>query len=266
MDIQWPLVLFTLLSGTGASIALFLGIQILMEKSSRLVRPCSITALVFLIAGGLCSAAHLAHPLRAFTVVAHPGEGIFLEACLLALVALLLIGILATARPGKERVLKGLSAAVIVASAALSFFSGASYMMAAHPAWNSVLLPLCYLITSLTAGGACFGLIAALKGGHPIPLALSVLEGFLGIAAIAIIGAYGAVADIFSSNYAVFAWGGLLLSGVLPAAVGFICAHKPRPTLFAVAAVSALAGGILIRMSMWLTMDLGLAAISVSLM
>ena len=139
-------------------------------------------------------------------------------------------------------------------------------MMAAHPVWDSVLLPLCYLATSLTAGGACFGLIASIKGGDPVPSTLFVLESALGIAAAAIIGAYGAVTGLFSSDYAAFAWGALVLSGVLPAVVGFVCARKPMPALLAVAAVGALAGGVLVRASMWLTMGMGIAAISVSLM
>lgn len=265
MEIQWPLVLFTLLSGTGGTLAAFAGASAIAKKDVELVRPSCAVAIALLIAGGICSAAHLAHPLRAIAVVYHPAGGIFLEAILLGVLLVLLIALAAISGKRSQSFVSSVGALALLAGIALAYFSGVSYMMPAHPAWNTPLLPLCYLTTALAAGGSCYGLIArARKVSTSLPV--ETLTGALALTALASIAAYAFTTGIADSTSSLLAAAAAVLSGIVPAACSFAARLKPRTWLFAASFASALIGGGLVRVLMWTVISWGIAETSITLL
>lgn len=265
MEIQWPLVLFTLLSGTGGAIAAFAGASAIAKKDTELVRPSCTVAIALLVAGGICSVAHLAHPLRAIAVVYHPAGGIFLEAILLGVLLVLLIALAAISGKRSQSFVSSVGALALLAGIALAFFSGASYMMPAHPAWDTLLLPLCYLTTALAAGGSCYGLIArAKKVSTSLPV--ETVTGVLALAALASIAAYAFATGIAESAFSPLAMAAAALSGIVPAAGSFAARRKPKTWLFAASFASALVGGGLVRVLMWAVISWGIAETSITLL
>ena len=92
MEIQWPLVFFTLFVGLGCGI--FAGSAILTEwygKVRQIRTHSSIIAIVALAIGGLSSTLHLGHPERIFGALAHPTSGIFMESALIFLLGLTIL-------------------------------------------------------------------------------------------------------------------------------------------------------------------------------
>lgn len=264
MDIQWPLVLFTLLSGTGGALVAFAGAGALAKDDARLTQTACIAAIALAIVGGLCSAAHLAHPLRAAAVITHPGAGIFVEACLLGVMVVLSACMVLASRKGATAALRGLAVPTILAGLALAFFSGLSYMMPARPAWNTLLLPLSYLMTALSAGGAVYCTVYASKSAACTKAVLA--EGVIAAASAVAVLAYASLGGILSSEQASLALAAAVLSGVIPAVASFATLKAPKAPVFAVAAASALVGGGALRALMWTVFTLGVPAASISLM
>lgn len=267
MDIQWPLVLFTLLSGTGGALAAFAGGGVLAKRTdARLVQAANFAAIVLAVIGGLCSVAHLAHPLRASAVITHPAAGIFVEACLLGVMVVLSAGMIIAARKGATKILAGLAAVTVIAGLALAFFSGFSYVMPARPAWDTLLLPLSYLTTATVSGGAVYCALVVALGIKPNANRLALLESVISLACAVSVLAYASLEGIMSTDQAPFAWAVIVLSGVIPAAFSFASMKKQSTAVFAIAAASALVGGGFLRALMWTTFSLGIPAASISLM
>ena len=88
MTIQWSLVLFTVLSGCGAGLFACTALDEFRGGAASKVRlPACAVAVALLVVGGIASATHLSHVDRMMAVLAHPTAGIFLEALLLGLLA-----------------------------------------------------------------------------------------------------------------------------------------------------------------------------------
>ena len=45
----------------------------------------------------------------------------------------------------------------------ISFMAGESYMMSSRPAWDTLLLPLGYMLTAMPGGVACYLVVVAAK-------------------------------------------------------------------------------------------------------
>lgn len=265
MDIQWPLVLFTLFSGVGGALAVFAGIGVLAKRDARLTQAAGTTAIALALVGGLCSVAHLAHPLRAVAVVVHPAAGIFVEACLLGIVVVLSACMIFAARKEATAIQRGLAVPTMLAGVALAFLSGLSYVMPAHPAWNTLLLPLSYLTTALSAGGAIYCAIAAAKDGRKA-VKIFLIEGVMAMVNAVSVLAYVFFGGILSSEHAILSLVAVVLSGVVPAAASFVALKKPKASVFVVAALSALVGSGALRVLMWAVFALGIPTACVSLM
>lgn len=265
MEIQWPLVLFTLLSGTGGALAAFAGADAIAKKDSALLRPSCAVAIVLLIVGGICSAAHLAHPLRAIAVISHPAAGIFLEAILLGVLLVLLLALAAAAGKHPSAVTSAIAAATGIVGVALAFFSGVSYMMPAHPAWDTPLLPLCYLATALVAGSSCYGLIARMRSVET-RLPIEGTTAICGLAALVCIVAYACTTGMAGSDLTACILASAIFSGVVPIVCSLIARKKESAGVFAISFVSAFAGGVLIRVLMWTAIAWGIAGTNIALL
>lgn len=166
MEIQWPLVFFTLFVGLGCGI--FAGSAILTEwygKVRQIRTHSSIIAIVALAIGGLSSTLHLGHPERIFGALAHPTSGIFMESAMIFLLGLtILVYLLALRRNAADRTVKIIATAGAVLAVGLACVSGDTYVMAARPAWNTLALPALYMVSSAVMG--CFGLGMLLTGAE----------------------------------------------------------------------------------------------------
>ena len=253
MEIQWPLILFTFFNCLAGGIFLMQGILTLSGKGKAMQLASCVSAIVALAVGGLASVTHLSHPERMLEALNHPTSGIFVEAVLVGVTAVLALAFAAMRRRGSsETATRVVAVAAAAFGVALSFMAGASYMMEAHANWNTVLLPLGYLGTVIPAGIALYLLIASLaKAGDelgPFPVLL---------AAGGVVAAVLAAADTAVSggpDALVLGWVlAVAVGGIVPAAAGFALKRKPAQVtaLAGVAALCALAGAVAFRADMW---------------
>ena len=87
MDIQWPLVLFSLIAGTGGSLFAFVGLSQLIGGKEKTRSIATVCALVLIVIGGCLSMLHLASPQNAFAALTNifSFSGISVELMLLGL-------------------------------------------------------------------------------------------------------------------------------------------------------------------------------------
>ncbi|MGL5514222.1 MAG: DmsC/YnfH family molybdoenzyme membrane anchor subunit, partial [Sporomusa sp.] len=158
MDIQWTLVFFTLFVGLGCGT--FVGSVILAEwygKARQIRTTSSIITIIALGVGGLSSTLHLGHPTRIFGALGNPTSGIFMESAIIFLLGLvILVYLLALRRNAADKTVKIIATIGAVLAVVLAFVNGDAYVMAARPAWNTLVLPVLYVASAGVMG--CFSL------------------------------------------------------------------------------------------------------------
>ena len=234
MDIQWSLVLFTVLTGAGGMLFFFIGLNTLLGKTDKGEVAGSIASLALIVVGGLCSVTHLSHPTRMLNALQHPTSGIFTEAVLVGLLACVLIVFLIMVK--REMRGAGLSVVAVIGmvlGVLLSFMAGQSYLMVAITAWNTELLPLGYLGTALAEGAAAYVvLLAATKADRAAASFFGVLLLAAGCISLATTALYGVVSGAFASEVgALYVIGALLAGGAAPAVAGFMVWKKPEQAM-----------------------------------
>lgn len=177
MDIQWPLVFFTLFIGLGCGT--FAGSIIITEwfgRAKQIRMLSSMIAIVALGLGGMASTLHLGHPERMFGALGHPTSGIFMESSIIFLLGLdILIYLLALRRNVSGQTCKIIGTVGIVLAIALAFVNGDTYVMAARPAWNTLVLPVLYIASAAVMG--CFSLnLLLLRTEHYDKTAITATE------------------------------------------------------------------------------------------
>lgn len=257
MDIQWSLVLFTVLTGAGGMLLFCIGLATLLGKGEKVEFTGSIVSLVLVIVGGLASVTHLSHPTRMLNALQHPTSGIFTEAVLVGLTALALVVFMIMVKRGvRGGALKAVAVVGMVLGVLLSFMAGQSYLMAALPMWNTELLPLGYLGTAAAEGAALYAvLLAAAKAERADVTFAGVVLLAAGAAALVTGVLYGVAGGAFVSDCGVlYVIGVLVCGGAVPAVAGFMVWKKPESALVwaVVALVGAVAGAIVYRCAMWL--------------
>ncbi len=164
MNIEWPLVFFTLLVGLGCGT--FVCSVIVTEwwgRAEEVRVKSAILALIALALGGFSSVLHLGHPERIFGALGHPTSGIFIESTMIALVGLDIIIYLIALRRGADAAARKIITTVgAVLAVILSFAVGYSYVVASRPAWDTLILPFFYLVSAGVMG--CFSLNALIAG------------------------------------------------------------------------------------------------------
>ncbi len=165
MEMQWPLILFTAfvawsagLFGTGSVLAA-------MGKAKKAQMPMLITSVVLLAIGGIAVFFHLEHWERIFNGFGHLSSGITQE--LIAIVALVIVMVAffvmlrKSADGGTVPAVLGIIGAI--AAVALVCVAGASYLMPARPAWDSVTQIFSLLGNALVLGPLTAAFIVSLK-------------------------------------------------------------------------------------------------------
>lgn len=164
MEIQWPLVFYTVLSAIGCGAFAFVAISELLDRWDVIRSPLATTALGALIFGGLSSFLHLSHPERIFKGFGNLASGITQEMILTILTILVIFLYVVVIRKKNIKTWRLVLALVgLVLAVAFLFSLGKAYMMPARPAWNTWLVPLISLVTGAVMGSFTLYLWAAYK-------------------------------------------------------------------------------------------------------
>lgn len=179
MEVQWPLLVFSVLLGITSGIFVFLAVGEIKGKFKEVRFTGALIALVCLAVGGCVSVLHMGHPERALHLLGNLGSGLSKELFAVAIMGIVTIAYLVLSRkdyPGASKVL-GIIGGVV--GLVLSPIAGASYLIAARPAWDSIALPLMYLGAGFALGFTLMAALVLLKGkaaeegGFALKLALA---------------------------------------------------------------------------------------------
>lgn len=160
MELQWPLVVFTTFICLSAGTFGFISVASMKKEYARIQLPGLITAFAALVIGGLASVLHLQTPARYFGQFGNITSGINQELIALGLVAIAMVVYFVRLRRKGDagRAVKVVSALL---SVVLVLVMSHSYMMASMPAWNTILLPLYYLLDAASLGALVMALLMA---------------------------------------------------------------------------------------------------------
>ncbi len=194
MEIQWPLILFTFFNCLAGGIFLMQGILTLSGKGKAMQLASCISAIVALAIGGLSVFFHLQHPLRMLNGFGHITSGITIELIFVIVFAIAVVLYFLMMRRSEEGVApKWCAVLAIVVSLALPFATGDSYLMSAIPVWDTMLLPLYYVVATVMLGGLAAMIIAgATKADDAVKLSATV--AFIGAVVCAVVSVIYAVA------------------------------------------------------------------------
>lgn len=256
MEIQWSLVLFTALSGLGAWLFACIGLSALKGAETKVSFVGSVLSVVLLAVGGICSVTHLSHPERMLEALSHPTSGIFVEALLLGLLAVVAaIFAILVKRAAPSGVRKVFAVLGILLAIALTYACGSSYMMAAQLTWNTVGLPLAYMGTAAASGTALFAVMSGvLKDDEATVRFAGILAAVGGVLALVCALFYGMAGGVAFGSSSILFWIAVVLcGGVAPVVFGTMVRLKPenRVAFGAIALAGALVGSVAIRALMW---------------
>ncbi len=194
MEIQWPLILFTFFNCLAGGIFLMQGILTLSGKGKAMQFVSCVSAIVALAIGGLSVFFHLQHPLRMLNGFGHITSGITIELIFVIVFAIAVVLYFLMMRRSEEGVApKWCAVLAIVVSLALPFATGDSYLMSAIPVWDTMLLPLYYVVATVMLGGLAAMIIAgATKADDAVKLSATV--AFVGAVVCAVVSVIYAVA------------------------------------------------------------------------
>lgn len=164
MEVQWPLLVFSVFLGITSGIFIFLGIGEVKAKFKEIRFLGSLIALILLAVGGCVSVLHMGHPERAMNLLGNLGSGLSKELFvtgLMGIVAFIYVLLARKDYPSASK-LFGIIGAVI--GIVLPVIAGSSYMVAARPAWDSFTVPLMFLGTGIGLGFALMALLVFFKG------------------------------------------------------------------------------------------------------
>lgn len=248
MEIQWPLVLFTLLTGMGGCMLLFVCANEFKRFSQKDPFVSGLVAFVVTVVGGFASVLHLSHPENIMNALTRPSSGIFVEAALIGIMCVFVAVFLILVKRGKRNVAKVFAVLGAVFGLALSFMAGHSYIMVAYDAWNTELLPLAYLGTSLAMGSTLYWVIAC-PGEENGSLLIALATVACGAVSFLTVLAYSLVSGAFS--FAPVYIGFSLAGAAVTVAFGLAGRRKPGRQIAIIALAAAVVSGLCFRMAMW---------------
>lgn len=286
MELQWPLMIFTLFVCLGAGIFAYQGLLAFLGKGEKIQFPALLASLASIVIGGLGSFLHLEHWTRIFNGFGHLTSGITQEliGIVVFVVVLVIYFIMMKRSDDGNTPPKWCGIVAIVASLALVFVMGHSYNMAARPIWDTLLLPIYYITNAAFFGSlALIVLVDALKitdGSRKILATCALVGGVVQALATAayaaviasastsysdvgfyfdptqptkeMVDAGNALGSIFTGSEALLFWLGVVIVGlVLPLILAFLIrkAETTKSTLVlgVIAVIAALAGGMCLR-------------------
>ncbi len=175
MELQWPLILFTTLLAASAGLFATQGVYALAGKGEKAQLPALLTSAALLVVGGIAVFLHLEHWERIFNGFGHLSSGITQELIAVVIMAAVMVAYFVMVRKGA--VPPWCAVAAIAISAVLVLVMGLSYLMDAHPTWNSLLQVASLFGIAVAAGPGLFALIDAKTGD-------GASDGFTGLVAV----------------------------------------------------------------------------------
>ena len=266
-DVQWPLVIFSLLAGSGGALCAMAAVSELTGRAQKARFAAACCALALIVVGGLASMAHLASPQNAMAAAAHLGSlsGISVELIMLGVTFVVAAAYaIALKRQAGAGACKALGVVAGVCGLVLAFVCGHGYVIEARGLWNTNLLPFAYLCSVLPVGA--FGYLAcgvAAKEADDELLGLRGVVAGAGVLSIVAMAAYVVFVGLdVAGRSPVALYGGVIACGVI--AVAVCCARLMRSAdalhgkLAAIAAcgcAAAVLGAVSIRVIMWVASD-----------
>ena len=202
MELQWPLIIFTTLLAWSCGVFATQGVLALKGEGKEIQLPALITSVALLAVSGIAVFFHLEHWERIFNGFGHITSGITQE--LIAIVVFVVVAVVYFAMLRKSSdggtVPSWLAVVAIVISVVLAVVSAHSYMMAARPAWDTVVWPLAMLLAGAAAGALTVMAMLAAKGGESKVggLASTVLAAASAVASVAMVAVWQASAGSFA--------------------------------------------------------------------
>ncbi len=240
MEIQWPLLIFSVLLGMGSGLLVFIGVGELKGAFKKVRFVLAVSALALLAAGGIASTFHLGHIDRAFHILGNLNSAFSHELFAVAFAAIVALVYAVLSRKDYPAASKVVGILALVAGIVLPLTAGISFMMPARPAWDSFTLPLMYLGTGLGMGLVLGAAIVYLKGDAQdaktallvaiVGVVCSIVTMVANVAAIAMAPfphESRSLARLTSGSLAVEFWVGVVLLGiVVPAALVALTAKR----------------------------------------
>lgn len=262
MEIQWSLVLFTVISGAGAWLFACVGVDEFRQTTKKVAFPASIIAVLLLAAGGISSVTHLSHPERMLSALNHPTSGIFVEALLVGLCAVVAIIYAILLKRNAPVIARRIFAVLgILLAFIFTYACGSSYMMSSQLSWNTYALPLSYMGTAVPVGTSLYLLLCAARKESSEAISLAgILTAVAGVLSLGLGLAYGILGSIALGDYANIYWLGVFVcGGLVPIALGIFAKVKPDSKsillIALVIVVCAFIGACSLRCLMWLGSD-----------
>lgn len=263
MSIEWPLVFFSIF--TGIACGLFFSLVYLAEYKGKALDKrvkISIMVLVCMAVGGFCAQLHLGHPERMFGALGHPTSGIFMEAAVeFTLGAIIVAYILAVRREAGASLTKMLGTLGALVAAVMAFINGDTFVVAARPAWNTLLLPTFYIASAGVLGAFALNIILGSDEESHSALKRLLLK-VLGVQAVVLVLYLMMVATapfpdysrslgrIFAGDLAPLSWLGVIIVGMgIPAK---LVKDGKAASQALVSFICVLAGGVSFRIMMFL--------------
>lgn len=259
MEIQWTLVLFTAISGTGGWLFASSILDELFRKDAEPGKLEAIVSLVLLVVGGIMSVMHLKHVDRIFEALNRPASGIFIEAALIGTLCVIIaiyFAMIVRKSSTKARLVVGVIGALL--AVVFSFECGASYMMDARPAWTNIGLPFAYLGTAAAAGTALNLLLKAAQKreaeGIKFAAMLTLIGGALGVATTAVFCLMSGV-EVMSAESGLNLWtiGLFVLLAIACISSAFAIKNANQGALLGgIACIAGFLAAVCLRVVMWL--------------
>ena len=164
MEIQWPLIIFTLFVSLAGGIFCLQGMLALEGKGYKLQMPALIVAFISLVIGGIASFIHLEHWDRIFNGFGHLTSGITQELIGIVIVGIAMVAYFVMLRKSDGIVPKWTAVLAIVTSILLVFLMGHSYLMPSRPVWDTLLLVAYYLGNTFLFGALTIWMLSSALG------------------------------------------------------------------------------------------------------
>jgi DMSO reductase anchor subunit len=267
MEIQWMLVLYSLFMGLSIGPFALLALTDACAKRSALCKWASLVGLGCVIIAGIAAFAHLQRPLAAINVFSNFRSPITQETVAVlvtgVIAALLAASFLFNWMTGLRKPLAwiGLVVAVIAVIMIASI-----YLLPARPAWNTWLLPLALLASSLINSLLLAWALVVLVPTSPdeedrkeltAKLRSWVLAVLIVYAIVAVIyfliaaNRQGEIARLLTGDLALWFWLGLVVVGlVAPALLVWLGKKNVRVSALA-AFLLVVVGGLIVRMMLF---------------
>jgi anaerobic dimethyl sulfoxide reductase subunit C (anchor subunit) len=280
MEIQWPLIVFTLFTCLAAGTFAIQGVLALLGKGARVQLPALIVSFASLVVAGVASFTHLQHWERAFNGFGHITSGITQELIGIVVMVVAIVVYFVVSRKGETP--KWAGAVAVIVGIGMVIVMTTSYMMPARPVWSTPALYLYYFSQALLLGGAAVWTVASVQkdedvtalgarltalGGIVVIVALAVYAGVISSVQLSEVGNYfdpthptkemantsDLLGELISGGAAVYFWVALIAGGVASALLGIFKWRAAEGSLaFAVVVlICALAGGLAFRAALY---------------